>query len=352
MFEQFKAIAAPQSLKVILIIGGADMRSQAIALSQRPHIVIATPGRLADHLATSGEDTICGLHRVKFVVLDEADRLLASGNRGSMLPAVDSCLSVLPPAAERQTCLFTATVTSEVRALKNMPRPAFKPPVFVHEVHDDESIAVPKSLQQFYLQVPVMQREVYLHILLGTPANTGPEVGIIIFCNRTCTAQLLEHTLRLLDHRATALHSGLSQRERTDNLGRFRANAARVLVATDVASRGLDIPAVELVVNYNVPRDPNDYVHRVGRTARAGKAGRSITMVGQRDVELVLAIEERVGEKMIEYAEERVNIEGRVIREGLKVVGEKKREAMLQIEQGMNVRGKRKRTKLKPVNER
>jgi ATP-dependent RNA helicase DDX49/DBP8 len=339
IFEQFKAIAAPQSLKPILVTGGADMREQAIALSQRPHVVIATPGRLADHINNSGEDTVCGLRRVKFVVFDEADRLLATGP-GSMLPDVETCLALLPPSTERQTLLFTATVTSEVRALKELPRPPGKPSVFVCEV-DTEVLAIPPTLHQKYLQVPVTHRESYLHILLLTPANETKSV--IIFCNRTTTATLLEHLLRLLEHRVTSLHSGLPQPERISNLARFRAKAARILVATDVAARGLDIPEVALVVNYDVPRDPDDYIHRVGRTARAGRVGECVTFVGQRDVELILAIEDRVGRKMDEYEEEGVSIEGRVIREGLKIVGEKKREAMLQIEEGRNVQGKRKK---------
>ncbi len=343
IFEQFKAISAPQSLKPILVTGGADMRAQALALAQRPHIVIATPGRLADHINTSGEDTICGLRRARIVVLDEADRLLASGP-GSMLPDVEACLSVLPPADERQTCLFTATVTPEVRALKEMPRGPRRPELFICEV-DTEVLAIPPTLQQKYLQVPVTHREAFLHILLLTPANSTK--SIIIFCNRTATANLLEHLLRLLEHRVTALHSALPQPQRVANLSRFRAKAARILVATDVAARGLDIPEVALVINFDVPRNPDDYIHRVGRTARAGRKGEAITFVGQRDVSLVLAIEERVGRAMVEFQEERVSIEGRVIREGLKVVGEKKREAVLEIEEGRDVKGKRVRAGVK-----
>ncbi|EON63380.1 ATP-dependent RNA helicase DBP8 [Coniosporium apollinis CBS 100218] len=342
--EQFKAISAPQSLKSILITGGGDMRAQAIALSQRPHVVIATPGRLADHINTSGEDTICGLRRTRFVVLDEADRLLAPSEKGSMLPDLDTCFSVLPPRTERQTCLFTATMTDQVLALKDQPTPPGRPPVFVCEV-DTEVLAIPPTLQQKYLQAPVTQRESFLHVLLLTPANLSK--SIIIFCNRTSTATLLEYMLRLLEHRVTALHSKLPQRDRIANLARFRAKAARILVATDVAARGLDIPEVELVINYDVPRDPDDYIHRVGRTARAGRKGESVTFVGQRDVELVLAIEERVGKKMAEYEEPDVNLETRVIRDGLKVVGEKKREALLQIEEGRDVVGNRKKGMVK-----
>ena len=253
MFEQFKAIAAPQSLKPVLIVGGTELRTQALALASRPHVVIATPGRLADHILTSGADITIGLRRTKVVVLDEADRLLAGG-AGSMLGDVEICLGALPPSSERQTCLFTATVTPEVMALKAMPRPKDRPPIFVFEV-DAEEVAVPKTLQQRYLQVPLTYREAYLHTLLLTPGNLA-KTSIMVFCNRTATADLLERLLRRLEHKVTSLHSKLSQRDRTDNLARFRASAARIILATDVASRGLDIPAVDLVINYDVPREP------------------------------------------------------------------------------------------------
>lgn len=133
IFEQFKAIGAVQNLKVCLVTGGSDMRAQAIELARRPHVVIATPGRLADHINSSGEESIAGLRRVKFVVLDEADRLLAAG-KGSMLPDLGVCMEVLPESSKRQTCLFTATVTAEVRALQDRPRVKGKPPVAVREV--------------------------------------------------------------------------------------------------------------------------------------------------------------------------------------------------------------------------
>ncbi|KAK5005776.1 putative RNA helicase, partial [Elasticomyces elasticus] len=132
-------------------------------------MVIATPGRLADHIETSGEDTICGLRRVRFVVFDEADRLLAPGE-GSMLPDIETCLSVLPPSTERQTCLFTATVTPEVRAIKELPRPKSRPPIFVCEV-DTEDLAIPATLTQTYYLLNVVHKEKYLHVLLSTPAN-------------------------------------------------------------------------------------------------------------------------------------------------------------------------------------
>lgn len=321
------------------------MRPQALALAQRPHIVVATPGRLADHIDTSGVDTVSGLRRVQVVVLDEADRLLAPGH-GSMLPDVETCLNILPTPELRQTCLFTATVTPEVMALKDMPRPKGRPPLYICEVGTGSSLAVPPSLHQTYLQVPLTYREAYLHILLRTPENLKRK-SIIVFCNRTRTANLLERLLRSLEHNVTSLHSELRQSERNTNLSRFRASVSRILVATDVASRGLDVPEVELVINYNLPQNPDDYIHRVGRTARAGRKGLAVTMVGQRDVALVLAIEARVGEKMVEYKEDGVNIETRVVRDALKEVGEKKREAIIGIEEGRDVKGNRIRGKIR-----
>lgn len=337
IYEQVLAIGSRQGIKAVLVTGGADMRAQALALARRPHIVIATPGRLADHIQNSGEDTVYGLRRVKFVVLDEADRLLAAG-KGSMLPDVETCLSALPASEKRQTCLFTATVTAEVRALKDLPRPATKPPLFISEV-DIDALALPPTLKQTYQLVNVVHKEKYLHILLLTAVNV--EKSVIIFCNHTATANFLEYLLRLLNHRVTSLHSKLRHDDRINNLARFRAGAARILVATDVAARGLDIPSIGLVVNYDLPRDPDSYIHRVGRTARAGRKGTSISLVGQRDVELVHAIETRVGKEMEEYAEEGVNVETRVVRDALKEVGDKKREALLAIEEGRDVKGKR-----------
>ncbi|KAF1958282.1 DEAD-domain-containing protein [Byssothecium circinans] len=337
IYEQVKAIGSRQSIKAILITGGADQQEQALQLGSRPHMVIATPGRLAEHIRTSGEDTVCGLRRVRFVVFDEADRLLSP--EAGMLPDLETCLSILPKPDQRQTLLFTATVTPEVLALKERPRPAAKPPIFVCEV-DTQMPAIPRTLHQTFLQTPVTHKECYLHVLLGTPENL--KKSVIIFCNGKKTATLLEHMLRLLEWRVTSLHSDLPHSDRRNNLARFRAQAAKILVATDVAARGLDIPEVGLVINYDIPRDPDDYIHRVGRTARAGRSGTSVTFVGQRDVNLIHAMESRVGSEMEEFEEEGVSIEGRVVRDALKPVTEKKREAILQIEEDRDVQGRRK----------
>ena len=343
--EQFQALGAPQSLKTALITGGTEMRPQAVALSQRPHVVIATPGRLADHVRTSGGDTIVGLSRARVVVLDEADRLLASGP-GSMLPDVDTCLSVLPPAAKRHTLLFTATVTAEVRALKSLPRPEGRPEVFVAEIDaadDSPQSLIPSKLKQTYLQVPMTHKDAFLHVLLSVDTISALS-SVIVFCNRTKTADLLHRILLSLDHSVTSLHSRMPQAQRNKNLFEFRSSKARLLVATDVAARGLDIPDVALVINYDVPRNPDDYIHRIGRTARAGRSGTSITFVGQRDVELILAIEKHVGSQMVEWKQEGVNIETRVLKgRTLKDVGEARMEAARDVEANKDVFGRRKK---------
>lgn len=351
IYEQFQALGAPQNLKTVLITGGSDMRPQAVALAKRPHVVVATPGRLADHILNSGRETTIGLSRAKVVVLDEADRLLASGP-GSMLPDLNTCLSAMPPSSSRLTLLFTATVTPEVRELKEMPRPATRPPIFVSEISDSSdpstaSTLIPATLSQTYLQIPMTHKDAFLHVLLSVPSfSKPPPPSIMIFVNRTTTADILHRTLLQLSHPVTALHSSLPQSQRNRNLSDFRAQKARILIATDVASRGLDIPDVNFVINYDVPRNPTDYVHRVGRTARAGRQGTSVTFVGQRDVALVLAIEEYVGCKMAEWGEEGVNVETRVVKgRTLKDVAEARMEALRDVEGGKDVNGWRRKIK-------
>ncbi|KAK9235364.1 P-loop containing nucleoside triphosphate hydrolase protein [Lipomyces kononenkoae] len=315
--EQFAALGASMNLRQAVVVGGMDMITQALALQKRPHVVVATPGRLADHIRSSGEEAIAGLRRVKFLVLDEADRLLTPG----FAEELEECMSVMTKAKSRQTLLFSATVTESVMQLEK----SFQH-VFVHEVPSN-SISVPDTLDQTYLFIPTHVREAYLVSLLTLPVNENKSA--IVFVNRATTAEVLKRILRSMDVRVTALHSKISQRERTDSLGRFRAEAARVLVATDVASRGLDIPVVQMVVNFDVPADPDDYIHRVGRTARAGRQGESITFVTEHDVNRVQAIEERVGKKMSKYE---LVTENMVIRDSLQATSNAKREALMDLD--------------------
>lgn len=287
--EQFRALGATMNVRVAVVVGGTDMVSQSLELQRKPHFVVATPGRLADHIYSSGEDTVGGLRRVKYVVLDEADRLLSA----SLAADLGKCMEIIPPASSRQTLLFTATITSSVNSLRER-----NPSVFVHEVPKSETV-IPQTLQQYYLLCPSYVKHAYLYTFLNLPENA--EKTGMVFVNRTETAEVLLRTLQLTGVKTTGLHSQMRQSERLNALGRFRAGAARIMVSTDVASRGLDIPQVELVVNYDLPADADDYVHRVGRTARAGRGGESISIVSERDVARVENIESRIGMKLTQY---------------------------------------------------
>ncbi|ODV63642.1 ATP-dependent RNA helicase DBP8 [Ascoidea rubescens DSM 1968] len=291
--EQFTALGASMNIRVSVIVGGEDIVKQALELQNKPHFVIATPGRLADHITNSGDDTICGLRRVKYLVLDEADRLLSN----SFGDDLEKCFSILPSSDKRQTLLFTATVTDAVKALKDRPISKNKKQIFVHEVESLDKVRIPPSLSMYYFLVPSDGlKEAYLHNLLVN--ENYLEKSAIIFVNRTRTAEILRRILRLLELTVVSLHSEMPQSERVNSLHRFKAGAARILIATDVASRGLDIPTVELVVNYDIPADPDDFIHRVGRTARAGRKGDSISMIAPNDIQRIISIESKVNKKM------------------------------------------------------
>lgn len=319
--EQLRALGATMNIRVSIIVGGGDMVQQSLELQRRPHFVVATPGRLADHIMNSGEDTVGGLRRVKYLVLDEADRLLSP----SLAKDLSRCMDILPDSSKRQTLLFTATITDQVKALKDAPEKPGKKPVFMHEIASDETM--PANLHQYYLLMPSYVKLAYMYALLTEEANEKRTA--IVFVNRTETAERVKRTLQLLEVRTTALHSQLPQRERLNALGRFRAGAARVLVATDVASRGLDIPQVEMVVNFELPADPDDYIHRVGRTARAGRSGDSFSFVSEKDIDRVKSIEERTGVQMDLYEGITDKV---VIDKALKKVSVAKREAILEME--------------------
>lgn len=321
--EQFAALGSSMNIKVSVIVGGEDIVKQALELQRRPHFVIATPGRLADHILNSGEDTVCGLRRVKYLILDEADRLLSNSFGGDL----ERCFKILPLSDKRQTLLFTATVTDAVRALKDKPVPKGKLPVFIHEVETVDKVAIPSTLLVKYVFVPSYVKEAYLHSILNLPQYS--DSLSIIFTNRTATAELLRRTLRKLEFRVASLHSEMPQTERTNSLHRFKAGAAKILIATDVASRGLDIPTVELVVNYDIPADADDFIHRVGRTARAGRKGDAISIVAEKDVDRILAIEERINKKM-ELIED--ISDNKVIKDSLNKTSVAKREAFMDMD--------------------
>ncbi|EST06090.1 DNA/RNA helicase, DEAD/DEAH box type, N-terminal [Kalmanozyma brasiliensis GHG001] len=338
LHEQFVAVGegARMGLRCALVLGGMDMMKQASELANlRPHVIVATPGRLVDHLRSGGGEE-WGLRRCRFLVLDEADRLLTP----TFKPELDYLHSVLPSAKTLQTLLFTATLTEEVVELANAKRPEGKPEPMVCKIEMDTK--TPATLEQRYVFVPSHIREPYLfHVMRHPPIAPSSErvrkmrakrmadlerkaenerkkgkrprvqqsddeeedatltlPSTIIFAARCKTAATLSGMLSELGIPNVSLHSHLKQSERSSNLQSFRAQRVPVLIATDVGSRGLDIPDVELVVNWDLPSAWQDYVHRVGRTARNGKRGFAISFITERDIDVVHSIEDKIGTKL------------------------------------------------------
>ncbi|XP_072050708.1 probable ATP-dependent RNA helicase DDX49 [Amphiura filiformis] len=285
--DQFRVLGKPLGLKDCVIVGGFDMVKQGLELSRKPHVVISTPGRLADHLKSSNTFS---LSKIKFLVLDEADRLL-EGNFG---PDLDVIFDAVP--SKRQTLLFSATITDTMKELKKM---SMSKPFFWHS---KAPVATVEQLDQRYVLVPAQVKDAYLIHMLKTFQEEEENKSIMIFTSTCKYCHTLSIMLRELGFPCASLHSMVKQRIRLASLAMFKSNQVKILVATDVASRGLDIPTVQLVINHNVPTSPKDYIHRVGRTARAGRGGMAITMVTQFDVKLVYAVEQRINTKLTEYS--------------------------------------------------
>jgi len=281
--EQFSALGALINLRVAVIVGGMDNVEQAIALGKKPHIIVATPGRLLDHLEnTKG----FSLRALKYLVMDEADRLLDL----DFGPILDKILKVLP--RERKTYLFSATISSKVESLQ---RASLKNPVRV-SISSSKYQTV-STLLQSYVFIPHMHKDTYLVFLINEFAGKSA----IVFTRTVNETQRLAILLRALGFGAIPLHGQLSQSSRLGALNKFRAGSRQILVATDVAARGLDIPSVDVVLNYDLPQDSKTYIHRVGRTARAGKSGHAISFVTQYDVEIWMRVEAALGKKQDEY---------------------------------------------------
>ncbi|KAJ3572469.1 hypothetical protein NP233_g3070 [Leucocoprinus birnbaumii] len=347
--EQFAVLGAALNIRTAVVVGGMDMMAQALELEQRPHVVIATPGRIVDHLRSTSGDW--NLARVKFLVLDEADRLLTS----TFTPELSYLFNVLPK--ERQTCLFTATWTPSIESVANAPPRPGKQKPFIHRM--TETVETVSTLKQHYVLVPSHVREIYLfHLLCNPPESTlhlrrappepiknakkstkksrskqsrdeeelGQPPPTIIFCGKSRTAAYLTSLLKTLSIRSTALHSRLTQRERLSSLSLFKASVVPVLISTDVGARGLDIEDVAMVINWDLPLEPEEYTHRVGRTARAGKGGVAVSFVTEKDEERVLGIENRIRTKL-----EELELPESKVLEKLNVVSTAKRLATMEL---------------------
>lgn len=268
--ETMRKVGGPLGIKTAVLIGGAGMRPQIDALHRGPSIVIATPGRLIDHL---NQGTI-RLDAVDHLVIDEADRMLDMG----FWPQIRTIIESVPK--ERQTSLFSATLSREIRELATHH---MKMPVQI-EVAPPGTTADRVS-QEFFI-VPKGQKVALLQRLLEK--HTG---STIVFTRMKFGAKRLCHEVARMGHKTAEIHGNRSLNQRREALDGFKTGKYRILVATDVAARGIDVKGVDLVINFDMPMQTEDYVHRIGRTARAGAEGHAISFAEPHEKREISAIE-------------------------------------------------------------
>jgi ATP-independent RNA helicase DbpA len=264
-----------RNIKVLTVCGGTPFRPQAVSLEHGAHIVVGTPGRVDDHLRKGTLD----LGGVTTLVLDEADRMLDMGFQAEL----DAIVEQTP--MQRQTLMFSATYQDEIQSVAKriMIEPVL---VTAAETHDDATIE-----QHFHAVDDEMQRLTALRLLL---LKYEPE-SAVVFCNTKREARELADELRSHRFGALALHGDLEQRDRDITLVRFANKSVSVLVATDVAARGLDIDALDAVINYQLARDAQVHVHRIGRTGRAGSKGLACTLYTEKEQYKIALLEEYLG---------------------------------------------------------
>jgi ATP-dependent RNA helicase DDX49/DBP8 len=360
--QQVLALGTAYNIQSALVVGGLDAVRQSCELDRRPHFCVATPGRLAELLRGPSPPR---LQYVRYMVLDEADRLLASnsGFERDVAELLLHCTSAKRDRHEQcQTLLFSATMTRSLESVEELAGAGGRLPLrkFIiregvestdkvsakklktesadgdseerdrEEAEDITSIPkIPAGLKQEYLFMPSRVRDAYLLTTIRTLMSNGGRANdkaegsgwtasskhdedddeatkarsAIVFVSTCERAALVSGILTNVGVDNVALHSMLSQNRRLASLGKFKSQQVRVLVATDVASRGLDIPTVDLIINCELPRNAVSYVHRVGRTARAGRRGRAVSLVSEADVALVHAAE-KVSGRSLEKCEE------------------------------------------------
>jgi len=261
--ESIKSLSRNNPLNMIAIYGGVSIERQIHNLP-KSEVVIATPGRLLDHLERGTID----ISKVKILVLDEADRMLDMGFIEDVEKIIKNC------PKERQTLFFSATISQEIQKLANK---YMNNPVKVFA----ENMVDPSKLKQVYYDV---QKNMKLPILAHLLQYEKSEL-IMVFCNTRRTTDFVVKTLKTNGIKAIAIHGGLTQNKRTNTIGSFNDAKVNVLVCTDVAARGLHINNVTHIYNYDIPKAPTDYIHRIGRTARAGEEGKVINLLSHYDHE-------------------------------------------------------------------
>lgn len=279
--QQLEGFAYFAGLSSIAIYGGgtgADFETEKRAVKEGADVIVATPGRLISHLTLG----YVKLDKLGCLILDEADRMLDMG----FLPDIQRIISYLPK--ERQTLMFSATMPEEIRRLARK---------VMHEP-EEISLAVSKPAENV-LQAAYLVHDSQKTKLLKSLIQDKKELAsILIFSATKSSVKDLENELKRMKMDVRAIHSDLDQSVRKEVLNDFKNRHTRILVATDIVSRGIDVDNISLVLNYNVPQDAEDYVHRVGRTARAEKTGVAITFINQKEVRNFQKIEKLIGSEV------------------------------------------------------
>lgn len=276
--EELYKIGAGKRLGVLAIYGGQDINRQIRALKKGPHIIVGTPGRLLDHI---NRKTI-RLDTVETVILDEADEMLNMG----FIEDIEAILAQIPD--DRQTLLFSATMPGPIRKIAER---FMKDPEVVRVQAKEMTVPL---IEQFYVEV---QEKTKFDVLTRLLDIQSPELAIIFGRTKRRVDELAE-ALTLRGYTAEGIHGDLTQAKRMSVLRKFKEGSIDVLVATDVAARGLDISGVTHVYNFDIPQDPESYVHRIGRTGRAGKEGMAITFVTQRETSYLHVVEKTTKRRM------------------------------------------------------
>ncbi len=277
--EEINKIGQVKGIRALPIYGGQDINRQIRALKHKPQIIVGTPGRLMDHMRRK---TI-RLQQVAMVILDEADEMLNMG----FIEDIETILRGVPE--ERQTLLFSATMP---KPIQDLARRFMKNPEFISIKNKEVTV---ENVEQNYIEVQEKQKFDVLCRLLDLQS---PELAIIFGRTKRRVDELSE-ALNKRGYSAEGIHGDLNQNKRDSVLRHFKEGITEILVATDVAARGLDISGVTHVYNFDIPQDPENYVHRIGRTGRAGKSGLAITLATPRELSHLKLIEQITRRKMV-----------------------------------------------------
>ncbi len=275
--EVLQKIGREFGLKTAILIGGASMYRQLEMIKRNPHIIVATPGRLDDHMNQKN----ISLNKVSIVVLDEADRMLDIG----FMPQIKKILSQAPQ--ERQTLLFSATMPHAIAQIattfmKTPLRVEVAPPGLPAANIDQKAFVASKDNKMQLLE----------KLLEDHPGS------VLVFSRTKYGAKKIMHEVRAMGYTAAEMHSNLSLGQRKEALSGFKSGAYRILIATDIAARGIDVNNISLVINFDLPDNPEDYVHRIGRTGRAGKSGKAISFIAPTELYDVRHIERLIKVKI------------------------------------------------------